>query len=131
MRGDAHKLYLQLKEMPVEDIKKSQYLRETAAIKAFYQLLDNETLRLIYFQIVKEKNGIGIIPIFATAIPWLLFLFANPLENFLFHDGSSNWMIFSIVYLILLSISLVLHFKEKAWANVHMEIIQDILTRRN
>ncbi|MBR3121412.1 hypothetical protein D1B32_19605 [Oceanobacillus profundus] len=131
MRGDAHKLYLRLKEMPIEDIKESRYLKEPASIKEFYQLLDSETLKLIYYQIVKEKSGIGIIPIFATAIPWLLFLFANPLENFLFHDGSSNWMIFSIIYLILLTISLILHFKEKAWAGVHTEIIQDILAKRD
>lgn len=130
-RGDAHKLYIRFKEMPIGDIKNSRYLKETADIKEFYQSLDSETLQLIYYQIVKEKNGIGVIPIFATSIPWLLFLFANPLENFLFSNGSSNWMIFTIIYLILLTISLILHFKEKAWAVVHTEIIQDILSYRN
>ncbi|MCF3942962.1 hypothetical protein [Oceanobacillus alkalisoli] len=116
--------------MPTAEIKKSRYLQETHAIKVFYETLDKETLQLIYYQIAKEKNGTGIIPILATAIPWLLFLFANPLENFLFHDGSSNWMIFAFLYLVLLSISLILHFKEKAWAVVHVEIIQDILAER-
>lgn len=131
IRGDAHKLYLKLKETPIEDIKKSHYLKDARDIKDFYQSLDSEALQLIYYQIAKEKNGSGIIPIFVTTIPWLLFLFANPLENFLFHNGSSNWMIFALIYLILLSISLILHFKEKAWAVVHAEIIQDILSQRN
>jgi len=116
--------------MPGRDIKKSKYLKETKEIKVFYQSLDSETLQLIYYQIVKEKGGIGIIPIFATGIPWLLFLFSNPLENFLFHNGSFNWMIFSFLYLILLTISLIMHFKEKAWAVVHTEIIHDILEMR-
>jgi len=130
VRGDAHKLYLRLREEPIEDIKESRYLKEARDIKAFYQTLDNEALQLIYYQITKEKNGTGIIPILATGIPWLLFLFANPLENFLFHDGSKNWFVFSVIYLIILTISLFLHFKEKAWANVHSEIIQDILKKR-
>lgn len=129
-RGDAHKLYLLLKRMPKEDIKKSPYLKETHAIKTFYQSLDSETLQLISYQIAKEKNGIGIIPIYATSIPWLLFLFANPLESFLFSNGSLYWMVFAVLYLILLSIALILHFKEKAWAEVHTEIIRDILARR-
>lgn len=116
--------------MPTEEIKKSRYLQETKAIKEFYQTLDKETLQLIYYQIAKEKNGTGIIPIFATAIPWLLFLFANPLESFLFQDGSSYWIIFAFLYLVLLSISLILHFKEKAWAVVHVKIIQEILAER-
>lgn len=131
IRGDAHKLYLRLREEPTENIKQSRFLKEAREIKAFYQSLDNEALLLIYYQITKEKNGTGIIPILATAIPWLLFLFANPLENFLFHDGSKNWFVFSVIYLIILTISLTLHFKEKAWATVHSEIIQDILTRRD
>lgn len=117
--------------MPIEDIKKSRYLKETAGIKEFYQSLDSETLQLIYYQIAKEKNGIGVIPIFSSAVPWLLVLLANPLENFLFHDGNSNWLIFAVIYLIILTISLILHFKEKAWAVVHSEIIRDILSKRS
>ena len=117
--------------MPIEDIKKSRYLKETGNIKKFYHSLDSETLQLIYYQIIKEKSGVGIIPVFASIIPWLLVLLANPLENILFRDGTSNWLIFTIVYLILLTLFLILHFKEKAWAVVHSEIIKDILYERN
>lgn len=130
IRGDAHKLYLRLRALPSTKVKESRYLKETKEIKAFYETLDNETLQLIYYQVAKEKGASGIIPIFATAIPWLLFLFANPLENFLFHDNSLNWMIFTFIYVILLTTSLVLHFKEKAWAVVHTEMIKDVLEKR-
>ncbi|SHG61700.1 hypothetical protein [Ornithinibacillus halophilus] len=128
-RGDAHKLYLHLRNAQgnVNDIK---FIRETNEIRTFYQTLDTDTLRLIYYRTMKEKNGSGIIPIFATAIPWLLFLLANPLEEFLFSDGNLKWIIFIIIYLIILTISLLFHFKERAWAVLHAEIIQDIIVER-
>ena len=117
--------------MPINDIKNNRYLKETDDIKKFYQSLDSETLQLIYYRIAKEMNGIGVIPVFISAIPWLFVLLANPLESFLFYGGSSNWLIFAVIYLILLTISLILHFKEKAWGVVHSEIIKDILSKRN
>lgn len=129
-RGDAHKLYLRLRQMPAADMKKSRYLKETAEIKKFYQSLESDTLRLIYYQVVKEKGGIGIIPILTSSVPWLLLFFAKPLEEVLFRQGNSNWIIFALIYLILITISLVLHFKENAWAVVHTEIIRDILEER-
>ncbi|MUK89261.1 hypothetical protein GMD78_12845 [Ornithinibacillus sp. L9] len=128
-RGDAHKIYLHAKKSPGK-VRSIGYLKETQEIQKFYQSLDSDTLQLIYYRMVKEKNGSGIIPIFATAIPWLLFLFSSHLQDFLFQSGSKNWVIFSFVYLTVLTISLVLHFREKAWAAFHTEIIQDILKER-
>jgi hypothetical protein len=32
---------------------------------------------------------------------------------------------------MILTLSVILHFREKAWAAFHMEIIQDILKERN
>ncbi|MFD2043333.1 hypothetical protein ACFSTA_02925 [Ornithinibacillus salinisoli] len=129
-RGDAHKIYRQLKKSPgkISDIG---YMKETEEIQNYYQTLDNGTLKLIYYRMVKEKNGSGIIPIYATAIPWLLFLFSSPLQDYLFKKGSINWVIFSLIYVTILTISLILHFREKAWAVFHIEIIQDILKERN
>lgn len=129
-RGDAHKLYLRLREMAPGDITKSHYLKETGEIKEFYQSLDSDTLQLIYYQVAKEKGGIGIIPIFATAIPWLLVLFSKPLEDYIIGNGNMNWMIFGTIYLMILTVSLIFHFKENAWAVVHSEIIKDILEER-
>ncbi|MDX5476804.1 MAG: hypothetical protein LPK00_14820, partial [Bacillaceae bacterium] len=73
----------------------------------------------------------GIIPIFVTAVPWFLFLFSKQLQHILFEEGSSHWLIiFVIVYFVTLTLSVVLHFREKAWAAFHLEIIQDILEER-
>lgn len=127
-RGDAHKLYVQLKnETNVQSNKK---LQEVAKIKSFYQTMDCTTLQLIYYRMIKERNGIGIIPIFATSIPWLLFLFSNKIQKLLFRDGSKLWVIFVITYLIILTVSILLHFKEKAWAALHIEIIKDVLDEK-
>lgn len=40
------------------------------------------------------------------------------------------WLPFSMVYMILLVVGVILHFREKAWAAFHIEMIQDILEER-
>lgn len=127
-RGDAHKIYLTLKKQ--KDIHSNKELKETAEIKSFYESLDSEILKLAYYRMVKERNGTGVIPIFVTSIPWLLFLFSNKVEEVLFKDGSLLWAIFISLYLIFLTISAFYHFKEKAWAAFHIEIITDVLNDR-
>ena len=125
IRGDAHKFYLDLlKEHNASTNKK---LKEVSTIKAFYESLDEETLKLVYYRMVKEQNGSGIIPIYVTSIPWLLFLFSDKVQDYLFRDGSMLWMIFISAYLILLTVSTISHFREKAWAALHIEIILDVL----
>lgn len=127
LRGDAHKVYLQLKQNGVHQAK---FLNEIKEIKDFYESIDCNTLTLIYYRMIKERNASGIIPLFVSAIPWLLFLFATQLQKFLFHEGSKLWAIFGFVYLLILIISVLLHFREKAWAAFHIAIIQDILKER-
>lgn len=127
-RGDAHKIYLQLKKK--DDVQTHKDLKETAEIKAFYESIDSQTLKLIQYRMVKEQNGMGIIPIFVTSIPWLLFLFSSKIQDVLFENGSLLWAIFAFIYLVLLTISIIFHFKEKAWAAFHIEIIRDILKDR-
>ncbi|MUV38257.1 hypothetical protein JNUCC1_02093 [Lentibacillus sp. JNUCC-1] len=127
-RGDAHKVYLQLKKET--DPAKHHDLKETASIKAFYESIDSETLRLIHYRMIKEQNGLGIIPIYVTSIPWLLFLFSNKIEEVLFTNGNILWLIFVIIYLVLLTAFAFFHFKEKAWAAFHIEMIKDVLASR-
>jgi len=132
IRGDAHKIYLQLKKasnknQSFECMKK---LIEITEIQNFYVSIDSHTLKKIYYCMLKEKNGSGIIPILVSSVPWLLFLFSKQLQEFLFKDGSWLWAIFVFVYLIILTISVILHFHERSWAFVHTEVIQEILDER-
>ncbi|MEH7436939.1 hypothetical protein V7182_05540 [Neobacillus drentensis] len=99
-------------------------LKEIESIQKFYSSLDSEQLQLIYYRMIKEKNGSGIIPIFVSSFPWLLFLFSKPLMDFLFKDGSMLWALFGFGYLLILIGSVILHFREKAWASFHLEIIR-------
>lgn len=132
LRGDAHKIFLQLKRTVQngESIKNLKEFIELEEIQKLYQLLDSPTLKLIYYRMIKEKNGSGIIPIFVSSVPWLFFLFSEPLMKFLFKEGRFLWIFFGVFYLLLLALSVILHFREKAWAAFHMEIIQDILKKR-
>lgn len=128
-RGDAHKVYLKLQKTvhKNESVGQLNDLKEIEGIISFYQSLDSKLLRLIYYRMVKEKNGSGFILIFVTSFPWLLLMFSKQITDLL---GSLLWLIFGFIYLLILTISVILHFREKAWAAFHMEIIQDILTER-
>jgi hypothetical protein len=132
LRGDAHKIFLRTKKavQKGQSIRNLKEFREIEDIKELYQSLDSDSLKLIHYRMIKEKNGSGIIPVFVTSIPWLLFLFSKQLSQFLFKEGHWLWAIFGFVYLLVLIISVILHFREKAWAAFHMEIIQDILAER-
>ncbi|OIK15739.1 hypothetical protein BIV60_08285 [Bacillus sp. MUM 116] len=131
-RGDAHKIYLQLKKASNDDpsFKEIKRLLEIGEIQNFYHSIDTETLKRIYYCMVKEKNGSGMIPILVSTIPWLLVIFAKQLQDFVFQDHSMVWAIFAIISLIILLYSVIIHFYEKSWAAVHIEIIQAILKER-
>lgn len=130
-RGDAHKLYLKLNKIHSKEFMQTRELAEVQEIRSFYRTVSTDLLKLVYYRMIKEKNGSGIIPIFVTAIPWFIFLFSSKLQEFLFQEGGFLWLPFSIIYMFVLIISVVLHFREKAWAGLHIEIIQDVIEERN
>lgn len=132
LRGDAHKFYLKLRKKKVnqQSIEQCKELAEIEEIQSFYTEMSNHTLSKIQYRMMKEKNGSGIIPIFISAGPWLLFIFSKQLQRFLFKEGSMLWAAFVVMYLTTLTVSVIVHFQEKAWAAVHIEIIQDILKER-
>ncbi|MFD1777680.1 hypothetical protein ACFSFW_03300 [Fredinandcohnia salidurans] len=131
-RGDAHKIYLRLKKNIEHDstFQHVKDMEEVRGIKSFYEKIDSHTLQIIYYRMLKEQNGSGIIPILITAIPWFLFLFASQLQKFLFGKGYLYLILFSIIYFALLFFSVILHFREKAWASFHIQMICDILEER-
>lgn len=128
-RGDAHKIYCHLKKNP-DNIPNSKYLKEMKEVRDFYQSIASDILKLIFYRLIKEKNGSGMIPVYVSSIPFLFLIFSNNLQKLLFAQGSKYWLIFIVIYLGGISFSLFLHFREKAWAASHIEIIQDILTER-
>lgn len=131
-RGDAHKLYIKLSKVNNQDepLRQVKELKEIQEIRLFYQTIETATLQLIYYRMIKEKQGSGIIPIFVTSIPWFFFLFSKQLQEFLFKEGSFLFLLFGIFYMVTLTISVIVHFRENAWAAVHIEIIQDIVAER-
>lgn len=131
-KGDAHKVFLRLKRTfhNGDSIKDMKEYKEIEEIQSLYRSLDSNTLQLIHYRMIKEYNGSGMIPILVSSAPWLLLLFSKQLSTYLFHEGKWLWIGFSIVYIIALAASVIIHFREKAWAAFHMEIIQDILKER-
>jgi uncharacterized membrane protein YcjF (UPF0283 family) len=131
-KGDAHKVFLRLRRTVQngETIKHMREYQEIEEIQTLYKSLDSNTLQLIHYRMIKEYNGSGMIPILVSSAPWLLLLFSKQLSTYLFHEGKWLWAGFCIVYIIALAASVIIHFREKAWAAFHMEIIQDILKDR-
>lgn len=131
-KGDAHKVFLRLKRTfhNGDSIKDMKEYNEIEEIQSLYRSLDSNTLQLIHYRMIKEYNGSGMIPILVSSAPWLLLLFSKQLSTYLFHEGKWLWAGFSIIYIIALAASVIIHFREKAWAAFHMEIIQDILKER-
>ncbi|WP_286172024.1 hypothetical protein [Gracilibacillus phocaeensis] len=104
-------------------------IKEVTEIRRFYSNINTDTLEKILYRMIKEKNGSGIIPIFVSTVPWLLFLFLEPLQKFLLKDGMFGAIVFTLFFVILLSTSVILHFREKAWAAFHIAIIKNILAK--
>ena len=131
-RGDAHKIYLKLRTVKERDQSfiDVKEINEIEEIQTFYRSIDSDTLKKINFCMIKEKNGSGMIPLLVSSGPWLLLLFAEQLHKFLFKNGGFLWIFFVLFYVLVLTISVILHFHEKSWASVHTEIIQEILRER-
>jgi hypothetical protein len=131
-RGDSHKFYLKLKETKKlnKQITGLEEIEEVRGIYAFYLSLASLDLHSIRYRMIKEKNGTGIVPILITAAPWLLFIFSKQLQALLFQNGSSLWIGFIVIYVFAMISSIIIHFREKAWSALHIEMIGDILRER-
>ncbi|WP_456275082.1 hypothetical protein [Bacillus sp. AK128] len=128
-RGDAHRFYLKMRESKLEQHNEMKEINELTTIIRYYQSLDHSLLYKIKYQMMKEQKASGSIPLLVTTIPWLLFIFSKPLLDLLFGDFNL-WVPFVLIYVTLLLVGIYLHFHERAWANVHIEIIEDVLLDR-
>lgn len=131
-RGDAHKFYLKLRRaqarnQPINELKE---IAEIDDVRRFYQHLDNPDLIKIRYRMLKEHHGTGMIPLLLSALPWLLFIFSKQLQSFLFGRGNYLWIGFVLLYAFVTILSIIVHYREKAWASIHIEIIQDLLKER-
>jgi hypothetical protein len=133
LRGDAHKFYLKLRKAIKnnQSIQQLKEIKEINGIEHFYQHLDDDELAKIGYRMTKEQKGAGIIPVLVTSLPWLAFIFSKKLQSWLFGDGSYLWLGFIFLYIFTIVLSIVVHYREKAWASVHKEIIQDLLKERD
>ncbi|WP_235863401.1 hypothetical protein [Ureibacillus sinduriensis] len=85
-RGDAHKIYCHLKNNST-NIAISKYLKEMKEVRDFYQSIESELLKLIFYRLIKEKNGSGMIPVDVSSMPFLFLIFSNNLQKLLFAQG--------------------------------------------
>ncbi|MBM7645584.1 hypothetical protein JOD45_001802 [Scopulibacillus daqui] len=130
-RGDAHKFYLKLKKAVKNDKEIFQLpeIKEIHSIDQFYDQLSDADLTMIRYRMLKEKDGNGIIPILISALPWLGFLLSKQLQNFLM-KSYLYILSFLILYTVITTVSVIIHYREKAWAAIHVDIIDHHLKER-
>ncbi|WP_170006505.1 hypothetical protein [Bacillus fonticola] len=131
LRGDAHRFFLRIRKRIDTDQKvtAAKEIIEIDSIISFYESLTSSNLKKMKYYMLKEQNGSGAIPLAITTLPWLFFMFSKPLTDWLL--GKSHFLIFFVVvYVGVLVIGIFLHFHEKAWARVHLEVIEDVLGER-
>ncbi|HET7658474.1 MAG TPA: hypothetical protein VFK37_09295, partial [Bacillales bacterium] len=128
LRGDGHKLYLKLKRKVgcSESVEEMKEMAEMTEMEQFYRSLKIEILEKIRLRMIKEKNGNGIIPVLVTSLPWLAFIFSKELRDLLSRNAHFLFW-FLIVYTALISFGTIIHYREKAWAAVHLEMINGII----
>lgn len=131
LRGDVHKFYLKLRRHFEADqsIHGLNEIIEINEIQQFYHLLNSPELEKIRYRMIKEQKGNGIIPLLVSSLPWLAFIFSEELHKWV----GKNFILlfcFLIIYTFLITFSTILHYREKSWASVHIEIIDDILKER-
>jgi hypothetical protein len=131
LRGDIHKFYLKLKKVSrgAGTLPELKELNEIEEMQQFYRGLPSPLLKQIRLRMMKEQKGNGIIPIIVSSAPWLAFIFSQELRHFL--NKSIHFIAwFIILYSFLMTLFLIIHYSEKAWAVVHVEIIEDLLESR-
>ncbi|MFC7392940.1 hypothetical protein [Scopulibacillus cellulosilyticus] len=130
-RGDAHKFYLKLKKTVSNDkeISNLPEIKEIRSIDHFYDQLGDTDLTMIRYRMLKEKDGNGIIPILISALPWLGFLLSKQLQTFLMKSYLYIF-IFLVLYTVITIASIIVHYREKAWAAIHIDIIDHKLKQR-
>jgi hypothetical protein len=132
-RGDAHKFYKKLRKAKKHDkIKNLQELTELQDIMNFYEQLETGDLLKIKYKMEKEQNGSGILPLLISALPWLLFIFSKQLQTWLLQDKSYTLLwVFIFSYLSFIVLGVIIHLREKSWASVHINILEDIIGERD
>ncbi|HEU5140643.1 MAG TPA: hypothetical protein VFT51_11760 [Bacillales bacterium] len=131
LRGDVHKFYLKIKKGFQHDhsLNGMKELTEIKGIQQFYEQLESAQLKTIRYRMIKEQKGNGIIPLLVSSLPWLAFIFSKQLHSFV--DKSAHLLFwFLIVYSFVITLSVTIHYREKAWAAVHIEIIEELLNSR-
>lgn len=103
-------------------------IKEIESIDQFYRQLNREALTMIRYRMLKEKDGNGMIPILISALPWLGFLLSKQLQTLLMKNGFYV-LTFLILYTVVTTISVIIHYKEKAWAAIHIAMIDRYLKK--
>lgn len=132
MKGDVDKLYRHLHKKYGDHlfIKNIHEMKDVKRIWDFYNKFDQQELRFLYAKMKKEHGGIGMIPLVASSLSFVGFIFGENLRNWINHYDPYGWILFIIVYTTFIVAALYLHYREKAWSTLHLTVVESILAEK-
>ncbi|OLO25088.1 hypothetical protein BTR23_25595, partial [Alkalihalophilus pseudofirmus] len=112
-----------------QNIKNLREIKEINNIQSFYETLPINELKMIQYRMIKEQNGSGMFPILISILPWLGLIFSKQIQKI-----AEKNIYFIYIFLTLFTcfalIFILLHYREKAWASLHTEVLKDIIENR-
>lgn len=130
LRGDAHRFYVKIKQAKErnQNIHELREMKEMEQIVQTYQRMSRQELKKIRYRLEKETQGNGMIPVLVSSLPWLLFIFSKQFHSWMAKTGGDYfWMILFLLFTVIIVFSIILHYRERAWAGVHIVILDDLL----
>lgn len=129
LKGDVDKLFRTLKKKygHSASIRNICEMDDVRQIRSFYEKFDKDELKHLYVKMRKEQAGIGMIPLVASSLSFVGFIFGDNLRGWVKNYDPYGWLIFIFVYTVLIVFALFVHYRQKAWSTFHLTIIEDLL----
>ncbi|HYF91459.1 MAG TPA: hypothetical protein VD969_04355 [Symbiobacteriaceae bacterium] len=125
LRGDSHRLYCRLRRSyPTPPRGPMAELNHVRTIAQFYAGLDPGERDLLLAWAKKEESGLGLIPAALSGIPLLGLIFTPFMEKGIRSMPAWTWVLLWLVGALMLTAGIYIHYRQKAWSTLHVQLLE-------
>lgn len=124
LRGDAHKLYEQLRRQHPEPQGAIPNLRLVRDIADYYAKVGPQERRLLLAWAKKEEAGLGLIPAALSGIPLIGLIFAPFIQQTVRHVAPSAWILLWAFGAVAFVAGIYIHHRQKAYSTLHVQLLE-------
>ncbi|MEW8978731.1 MAG: hypothetical protein AB2385_10025 [Symbiobacterium sp.] len=132
LRGDVDRFYRALRreypDPPPGPVKRLDHVREIAS---YYAGLTQEERYLMLAWARKEENGIGMIPLALSAIPFFGLIVSSRLQELLSQVPIWQIFLFWLLFASLVLLSFYVHQSQKAYTALHITLLEQLIEQEN